>query len=725
MPRMTRFRKPPFATWGPWALTALSVLFGLLALHAERLAVLNLNDSAMHAQMARYAADRLADGHLPLSGWYPDLGLGAPHFHHYQSLAHVITGAAGRLVGDDHAFGWALFLLMALWPVCVYAAARLFGLSRWAAAGAALVAPLIVSTPGYGYEHSSYTWQGYGMWTQLWGMWLMPLAWGLTFRAVSTGRRYALAAFTLGMTIALHFLTGYLAIVVVAAWVPLVPREIPRRLGRALLVWAGAAATAAWVIVPLLKDAPYANQSAFFRHTFYNDSYGASKVLPWLVKGELFDRGRLPVVTILVAIGFGASVVRGWSDPKARALPAAFAVCLALFCGRPTFGPILNLLPGSDDLLLHRFVIGVHLAGILLAGIGLVTLAELAVRGGARLAPLRTAATRVPRPAVLAAALLLPLVVLAPAIREVWQYDSSGADQIEVQRLLDETDGAAVRALVEPVVAAQDGRIYAGARNNWGTTYKVGQVPVYTVLAAADADAVGFTFRTASLSTDVEALFDESKPAQYDLFGIRYLLLPPDREPLVPARLVASRGRHRLFEVTPPTGYFAVQDVTGVRTADRTNLAVAMGTYLGSDLPAHGIGAAVEFGGHPAAPLTATPAQAAGGRAGSVDSYVALGADGRYVARVTTTRRAAVVLKESYDPRWRVTVDGVPATPYMVAPSFVAVTVPAGAHAVEFTYAGYRPYWPLFLLGLLALLGLWRVSARRERTRAPISESRT
>ena len=69
-------------------------------------------------------------------------------------------------------------------------------------------------------------------------------------------------------------------------------------------------------------------------------------------------------------------------------------------------------------------------------------------------------------------------------------------------------------------------------------------------LADRDVDAIGFTFRTiASLSNDVEASFDETNPAQYEMFNVRYLILPPDRKPSVPAKLIASSGRHRLYEV--------------------------------------------------------------------------------------------------------------------------------------------------------------------------------
>ena len=94
----------------------------------------------------------------------------------------------------------------------VYAGSRLLGWSQWASASAALVTPLLVSVTGYGYESFSYTWLGNGLWSQEWGMFLLPLAWGTSWRAIhGTGRgKYALAALVVGLTIAMHFLTGLL-----------------------------------------------------------------------------------------------------------------------------------------------------------------------------------------------------------------------------------------------------------------------------------------------------------------------------------------------------------------------------------------------------------------------------------------------------------------------------------------------------------------------------------
>lgn len=48
-----------------------------------------------------------------------------------------------------------------------------------------------------------------------------------------------------------------------------------------------------------------------------------------------------------------------------------FFAWLLLYFGRHTWGVLLDLLPLSHDLHLHRLIAGVHLGGILLVGLGL------------------------------------------------------------------------------------------------------------------------------------------------------------------------------------------------------------------------------------------------------------------------------------------------------------------------------------------------------------------
>jgi Gpi18-like mannosyltransferase len=660
--------------WVPLALVGATCVFCLVILRGETSPAPNLNDSAFHLQMVRWADGQIRDGRVPLDGWYPYLSLGSAQFHHYQSLPHTLTAYAARAThaSDEHAYLWIQYLLLALWPIAVYAGARLLGWGGWTAAAAAAISPLLVSAPGYGYEHGSYTWRGYGVYSQLWGMWLLPLALGLTWRAVTRGKRYAAAAAALALTIACHFITGYLALLTLGVWVLVAGGSFLRRLSRAALVAGGSLLVASWVLVPLVGDTKWTARSEYYKGTFFNDSYGARKVLGWLFTGQLFDDGRFPIVTVLFYVGAVLCIARARRDPRARALLGAFALSLLLFFGRRTLGSLLDVLPGFGDVQIHRFVMGVHLAGILLAGVGLAWLARSGYRLARRVAPEGYA-----YPAV-AAVVLLCVGVLAPAWTERISYDRHGAELIRAQRAADATEGRELERLVAVVKARGDGRVYAGLRANWGHAFKAGYVPVYAWLADRDVDAIGFTFRTiASLSTDVEAAFDETNPAQYQMFNVRYLILPSDRRPGVSARLLAGSGRYRLWEVKT-SGYFQVVDRAPAVSADRTDVEAATRAFRESKLASRDIYPGVAFAGGRRPPPTFAGSALPHRRPGSVVSQSQVLRNGAALATVQANRRAVVLLKATFDPRWTVTVDGRRAKPTMMAPSLVGVEVPKG-----------------------------------------------
>jgi hypothetical protein len=709
----------------PLALVAVAVAFNLWILRAEILPVLYINDSAVHLSMIRWALDRIQEGHLPFDGWYPYLSLGSSFFHHYQSLPHTLTAGLALAIGPDWAFSTMLYLLLASWPISVFLGARLLGWERWVAAGAALVSSLVVSTPGFGYEFGSYTWRGYGMWSQLWGMWLVPLALGFSWRAVSQRKptRYAIAALVIGLTAAFHFLTGYLILLVLGVWVLIRPSEFLKRLGRAAIIGIGSLLMISWVVVPLLLDSRWEYLTQYLRGKFWFNSFGARRVLAWLFTGHLFDGDRMvPVISLLVAVGAMVCVSRFRRDERARALLGFMLLSLLLFFGRPTLGPVLKLLPGSSDLLLHRYIMGVHMAGILLAGVGAAWLGLRALSLLRRLtptiAPVFTTATVV----------VLGLAFLAPAWAERWgTFDRQGGGWIRHQRATDATDGFAIRSLVEEARARGPGRIYAGNMLKGSCrNFTLGMVGMCEALLGYNADVIGFLVRTPSLSTDFEVNFDDTNPAQYDLFDVRYVILPSGREPSVPATLVEQQNGNALWEV-PTSGYLDVVDtVPPPIMANRLNLFQQARFFLESDLLRQGRYPTIAFAGEPAAPPTLRGDEQLSTPAGSVEFENDALPDGQVTGQIVANRSAMVILKSSFDPRWQVTVDGVALAPQMVAPSFVGRTIPAGRHTIVFRYEPFPRYDVLFAVGAVAFVGLWfgpQIMTRRRKARRTVPEA--
>ncbi len=699
------------AAWWPGLLVAAAVVWNLASLRALTRGVAYLDDSSLHAQMVRFATAQLRAGHLPLTSWFPFLGEGSPQFLHYQSLPAMLTGAVGLVTGPDVAFRWSLYLLLSLWPISVYVSARLFGAARPAAAASAVMAPFLVSATGVGYEQHAYLWTGFGVWTQLWASWTLPLAWGFSWRALRDGRGYLKAVLLIALTVALHFETGYLALSVLLVW-PLVAGGPPAaRLRRAAILLGGSLLASAWVIVPLLAQRRWAAVNEAFHGTSLVNGYGARQVLDWLVSGQLLDHGRLPVITVFAALGLGSAWLAWSADIDGRALLVALGVCLLLAFGRTTFGSLADLIPGSGDLFFRRFMMGVQLAALLLAGRGAAWLAA----GGVRL--LHARVPRWPRRLSPVLVLVAVVVVLAPAWLQLGAFDRRDGDAIEAQRHAENTQGAALDRVVATIKRDGGGRTYAGMPSNWGHVFTVGAVPVFKYLESRDVDEVGYTLRTASLMTNPEDLFDDRDPSDYRLFGIRYLILPARRRPPVRARLTLRSGPYWLWTLEG-AGYVQAGQIVGEISANRTNLGARSVALLRSGLGADGayLGVRYGVGGGGDSPLPPAPRRSS---AGSVRAQRADLGDGQATATVQMRRPGVAVLSASYDPGWTATVNGRSRPTRMVAPALVAVDVPVGTDHVVFRYHGYPAYPELLVLsGLtLVLVGVAPVCLRRVRRR--------
>lgn len=700
----------------------LTVAFQLVVLRPELSSVQTQNDFGMHLSMVRWATERIGAGHLPLDGWYPYLGLGSPQFSQYPTFAHVVVAVVAQVFDAAASMRWAQYLALATWPIAVYLGARLCELDRRAAVGAAVVAPYLVSVTGYGLELSSYSWNGFGIWPQVFAQWLLPIAWGLSWRAIKgTGRTWVAAA-AVGATIALHFVTGYACVAGVAGLMLAASagdrRVAAARVGRALLVLVGAALSIAYVIVPLLQQRQWASFAGIDRRTVAEptSAYGPIKALGWLVSGALYDHGRLPVVTLLVLVGLAVCVVR--RQAMHRAILGLFGMTFGLFAAGASLGPLRAVLPGSSDLF-TRFVMGVHLAGVLAAGVAGAELVRLAhTRLTAVLAPPDEAGAPSSASVAVAIVAIAGVVLVSPAWYDQLETERSEQQQIAEQQRQDATDGAALESLLAKAKAIGPGRVYAGAGATWGKSYEVGRVPVYMWLNNHDVDAVGYGNRVASLSLQVEVNFIDIVPGDYPLFGVRYLLTPSDRPPPagLAVREVATAGRHTLWEVRATTGYVGVVDTEGLVIADHHTLADRVLSFMATVPPVPTRHPILELAGEAAAPATEPSGQATG-VPGTVVRQRDDPAAGHFVATVAADRAAAVVLRTSYSGKWAATVDGQHVRAYPVAPSFVAVTVPRGTHDVAFDYQPYDHYLALWALGIAALvsLGLYDRGSRRLR----------
>ncbi len=347
------------------------------------------------------------------------------------------------------------------------------------------------------------------------------------------------------------------------------------------------ALASAWVIVPLLQQSHWAARNQILEGTGLENGYGAGQMLSWLFTGHLYDDGRWPVVTVLVAVGIGVCMARWRSFLAGRALIVIWVVTLLMTFGRTTFGPLYDVLPGSSDIFIRRFQMGVQLSGILLAGIALVFLGRLILDGALAQVPeeRRGWAARPAGRGVVAGLCIVALVlVLAPGLERHGHLRRPQRDEHRPASSGRRTGGTRRSTeLLDYVRAHPRGRVYAGAPTNWGNDFLVGAVPVFKYLESKDVDEVGYTLRTASLMTDPEYFFDETNPGDYPLFGIGYIIMPVDMAAPVEADKVGCSGDYCLWAL-PQSGYIHVYDTTGTLTATRADVGSQSTTLLASPL---------------------------------------------------------------------------------------------------------------------------------------------
>ncbi|HMB69762.1 MAG TPA: hypothetical protein VKU85_10640, partial [bacterium] len=303
-------RADRFAVWAlaAWIATLLALLFAQV-----RWPEPFLNDSVLHYGMLRAMVTAPERGQSLLDPWVSTWTMGFPIFHYYQNLPALLTAGLWKAslgaLPLVQAFQVVSWLAVATLPWPVYLGARRMGFGKLAAAAAGILVLLTRTDYLHGLDLESYTWQGLGQFAQAVGGWIFPLAMAAAFRWLREGRGLAGAGWLMTACFLGHLALGYMAFVAAGLLAVLTPKQTVRRLGRLAVLTGVFAVAASYLIVPILRDYDYYNLSTLVPSWKY-DSFGAGTVLQQLVRGELFDFGRPPVLTVLVVIGFLWAAVR-------------------------------------------------------------------------------------------------------------------------------------------------------------------------------------------------------------------------------------------------------------------------------------------------------------------------------------------------------------------------------------------------------------------------------
>ena len=671
--------------------------------------VANVNDDTEHALYIENASDALARGENVLDFWVPEMDEGFPQFLYYQNLPHLSVVALHRvLLGTIDiftVFNIVRYLGLVLLPLTVFWSMRRMDFDTVAAAVAASASTLLATNFLYGFDFGSYLWRGLGLYTQIWAMHLSFIALASLWRLLRYGTGFRWTAIVLAVLVLAHLLYAYMMVVTAALLLVWGVTRANALVRIARLAGAGAIALAvtSWMWLPYVLARGFQNASPYLQPEKYA-SYGASTVLGWLFSGELTDYGRLPVLAVLLAVGvIAAARLRASSSAFALVL---FMVWLGLFFGRGTLGPLASLLPLQETLLFHRFIGGVHIAAIMLIGVG-----------GSAIFTLLQAERSHARTALAAAAIA---ILLMPAVKERLDFENlNGLWMRQTKAAIDaDTDMATIVGALRDLPA---GRVYAGLRSNWGQqldfAIPFNSVHAYQYLVTERFRMLAPPYGGASLNSDLQFDFNDQIAAQYDLYNVRYVVAP--RGLAVPSFLQVLRTTNRYVLYTAPSSgqaeYVALADREQVSTAAKLfprNRAFVNGsgpvsrTYIRWDFPAPGD--------------RVVSGEVSGCLSGTL-RYERVQAS-RFDFISSCPSEATLVVKETYHPNWHATVDGRPVETFMVSPSFIGMTLPAGDHFVTVEYLSTPSKTPLLLFGLLVtaavVLGRRDLPERLRRLRA-------
>lgn len=623
--------------------------------------------------------------------WFEGANLGYPMFLAYQPLPALIVGGLAALVPGVAPLVWFKLSIVALWsvlPTTWYLGGRWAGLDRLAALLLGLL-PLAVADFrhfGVGLDGTF----GTGLYTQLWGAVVLPLALGAFARRLLFGRgSRARCAALFALLAGTHVFWALWAGWVVLGLVLLAGPGVRARAGDAAAALGLAAVPLTPWLAPFVLHLPW-NGGLPWKNAS-EDGYGFAAVLSAALGGDLLDDGRAPWLTIASLVGL--AVV--WSrrhTVAARVAVGVAALTFALALGPTTWGPLYRRLPGHAELEVVRYLAAVQVLGLLAAAIGgAAALRHAADRASAwRPGPWRLGI------AVGAAAGLL--AARGPALHgHVRTFDVGDPDY---------------RGLVA-ALAAGDGRFMPHRRFGTGSHFERNLLQALSGRPVLQSYGRGY-HDTPSVFPLETATIDGPT---LRLYGVRTLLSRRGVRNPAPGVVRAGPifGDRQLWEVEADYGVFDFVRTPITLVADRPGdvralaAAVAAPMFARGALPALVFGAEADgdhvrvgatytaaVGGDVRAGLTVAEARdvvLAAAKAAPIASQIvdAGAADGGYRARVIGRGDGErLLLKVSAHPGWRATIDGAPAPVGFAAPNLLVVDVPPGEHEVRFSW---RPAW--------------------------------
>ena len=302
-----------------------------------------------------------------------------------------------------------------------------------------------------------------------------------------------------------------------------------------------------------------------------------------------------------------------------------------------------------------------------------------------------------------------------------------------------EPDVSELLSVVSYQLSVNPGRVFAGRGGSWGKDFRVAETPYFMFLSTHGIPTVLWMPETWSPSSDTEQFFSENQPKDYVLFNIRYVVAPPNQQPQSFWSLRKESPTWKLYEVETE-GYIS----TGVRPAivssSKENFINLVHLWIQSDYHKQGLYPQLTFDkdypknyglpnfrmldevtykvpdGSTHNLFSEVPSYALPAVSYELPKILSQESDSDMIFKAKVEvkedcKECIVILKQTFHPSWKATIDGKAVNPFTVFPFFTAVKLEsAGTHEVVFSYKPSGIKIALLIVSVISLGALFTLT---------------
>jgi len=693
-----------------------------------------------------------------LDHWVPNWAEGYNLPYYYSHIPQMTIVGSYRLLLATHLlvpsitlfqyYHIVIYLLLCSIPLVLFLAFRILSLPILLSGVASLFA-LLISTDGlYGVDQTSFLWRGWGLSSQLFALLFFPLALASAIRYATndtkTTKYLVFTALFLTATTAGHLGIGMMAWMAVAVicFTPVVfqildkekPRVIQRQIltsikKTCILIFPTFLLLGYWII-PVFTGSAYHNTSVWDPVWKFN-SFGVVDVITKLVSGALFDFQRMPILTFLIFIGLFVSFTTQKEETKKYLQPLAtvFLFFLVLLFGRTTWGDLIDLIPGMSEFHGHRFIVGLHIAGLFLIPVGIMWLAETSEAIVVKLLHTTKQKNLISIGSYLLI-LVLSCIFLLPPIVSYAKYNDVLIQEANKNYEEAKADMDTLFSTINAVQTTIPGRVYA-LRGTEGSKFRIASTPYYMQLSTYGINTVLWLPETWSPNADTEQFFNEENPVHYNLYNITSVVAPPTKTPQHFWKKRLQTPNWILYDVET-NGYIEGGYAPSVVGSSKQNFINLVHLWIQSSDPKNNVYPELRITTKeittPLPHFQMTSQSTYKTPDGVLHNLFAeppvyeqqytkplvqilsqkQTADMRFTATVRVTDACptcVIILKQTYHPNWKATVNGKKVTPIEVFPSYVAIRLEdKGEYDISFSYQPSMTKMVLFIGGIGSIL---------------------